>query len=111
MKKLFIIVCFIRLITNLSGIWIKDDNVYREIIFSGIYTFELYCLSFFLKQTHNKYEVMFIQFCIGSCAYSFFKLVFLDPIQVNVWEYLSLAIGLVYMITNYAYYKYIKKLL
>lgn len=111
MKKLIIIACILRLLTNVSKYVIIDDLVFSYVFLFGCLIFELVALIYFEKKETNGQDLssMFLNFCIGLNVYSIYKLVWANPNEYTMAEYWGVIIGAVLMLGKYGYCKYVKR--
>jgi len=110
MKKIIIIACILRLLTNLSKYIIIDDLVFSYVFLFGCLVFELVALIYFEKKETNGKDLasMFINFCIGLNVYSIYKLVWANPHEYTIAEYWSVVFGVIILIARYVYVRFFK---
>lgn len=113
MKKLIIIACILRLITNVSKYVIIDDLVFSYVFLFGCLVFELVALIYFEKKETSGKDLssMFLNFCIGLNIYSIYKLVWADANEYTTAEYWGVIIGAFIMIGKYVYARFYKRVL
>ena len=96
MKKLILIACFARLLTQMFA----NDTLYAI----GIFTFELLALIYFFLDSKGVIRSL-MMFFIGIACYDLFKYLYLypHPHEIDLWEYLNTITGIVFIIGHHVY--------
>jgi len=110
MKRLIILMVLIRFLTNMSAFIIEDDELFGQIFTFGVLVLEIYLL-FGIKPQYKGDDLCqtFIDFSLGAAFYAMIKLLFLDPYEINLWEYFSCIAGFIYIGGKYGLVKLFKR--
>ena len=98
---LFTIGIVVRCLTNMTSYFIDDDKTFTKVMYNGVLFFESFALIVAMF-VFKKYQIVryFVDIAFGGSVYALIKFNYLNPQNVETWEYLGSIIGLSYLVVK-----------